>query len=64
MFIKEILRMYPIANTVVARRCTDPTKIKGIDIPLDLEIAVDVMSLHFDNELWGPVDPNIFYPPR
>ena len=49
---------------MVARRCTNPTNIKGIDIPLDLEIVVDVMSLHFDQELWGPTDPNIFYPPR
>lgn len=22
------------------------------------------MSLHFDWELWGPVDPNLFYPKR
>lgn len=22
------------------------------------------MSLHFDQDLWGPVDPNIFYPLR
>lgn len=22
------------------------------------------MSLHFDIELWGPIDPNLFYPKR
>ncbi|RNA38412.1 cytochrome P450 3A29-like [Brachionus plicatilis] len=49
---------------VVARRCTKKTTIKGIDIPVDTPIAVDVMSIHFDADLWGPQDPNEFYPPR
>nr|QUF59379.1 cytochrome p450 CYP3045C2 [Brachionus angularis] len=64
MFIKEVLRMYPIGNSVVARRCTKATNIKSIDIPEDLAIAVDVLSLHYDAEIWGPVDPNQFYPER
>nr|QUF59378.1 cytochrome p450 CYP3045C1 [Brachionus angularis] len=64
MFIKEVLRMFPIANKVVARRCTKATNIKGIDIPEDLAIAVDVLSLHYDADIWGPVDPNQFYPER
>ncbi|CAF0750463.1 unnamed protein product [Brachionus calyciflorus] len=64
LFIKEVLRVYPIANSIVARRCTSPTTIKNIKIPLDLPIAIDVMSIHFDSQLWGPVDPNIFYPKR
>jgi len=29
-----------------------------------MEIAVDVMSLHFDQELWGPTDPYVFNPLR
>ncbi|RNA34346.1 cytochrome P450 3A29-like, partial [Brachionus plicatilis] len=49
---------------VIARRCTKKTTIKGIDIPVDTPIAVDVMSIHFDADLWGPQDPNEFYPPR
>lgn len=48
----------------MARSCTKGTNIKGIDIPEDTAIAVDVLSLHFDPELWGPVDPNTFYPSR
>jgi cytochrome P450 len=48
----------------VARKCTKATNIKGIDFPTDLTIAVDVMSVHFDPEIWGPVDPNEFYPAR
>nr|QEV83808.1 cytochrome P450 [Brachionus rotundiformis] len=63
-FVKEVLRFYPIANSVVARRCTKKTTIKGIDIPVDTPIAVDVLSIHFDADLWGPHDPNQFYPPR
>nr|QEV83809.1 cytochrome P450 [Brachionus rotundiformis] len=63
-FVKEVLRYYPIGNSVVARRCTKKTTIKGIDIPVDTPIAVDVLSIHFDADLWGPHDPNQFYPPR
>jgi cytochrome P450 len=29
-----------------------------------LAIAVDVLSIHYDPELWGPVDPSTFYPQR
>lgn len=48
----------------MGRRCTKSTVVKGIDIPEDTVIVVDVMSLHFDPELWGPVHPNEFYPLR
>ncbi len=64
MFVKETLRLYPIANSVVARRCTNATNVCGMDIPLDLAIQVDVMSLHMDPEIWGPQDPKLFYPQR
>ena len=53
-----------IIFSVVLRRCTNPTKVKGMDIPLDLEIAVDVMSIHYDPELYGPQDPHEFHPKR
>jgi cytochrome P450 len=51
-------------HSVVGRRCTKATTVKGIDIPLDLAISVDVLSLHMDPEIWGPEDPHEFYPPR
>lgn len=35
-----------------------------MDIPEGLVIAVDVLSLHEDEDLWGPVDPKVFYPAR
>ena len=62
MFLKEVLRKYPIGSLV--RRCTISTTVKGIDIPVDTSIAVDVLTIHNDPELWGPVDPNLFYPRR
>ena len=33
-------------------------------IPVDQVITIDVLSLHFDPNYWGPVDPNEFYPLR
>lgn len=35
-----------------------------MDIPKGLVIAVDVLSVHFNPEYWGDVDPNTFYPSR
>ena len=63
MFIKEVLRMYPITSQI-ARRCTNSTIVKGVDIPLDTTVMADVLSIHYDKDLWGPVDPSIFYPLR
>jgi hypothetical protein len=51
-------------KSVVARRCTHSTNIKGIEMPVDMTIAIDVLSIHYDDELWGPTDPNQFYPLR
>lgn len=62
MFIKEVLRIYPIA--ILVRRCTKATTVKDIEIPFNVPIAFDVMSVHYDSDLWGPVDPNMFYPER
>lgn len=62
MFIKEVLRMYPISSNTVNRRCMYPTKIKDIDFPVGLSITVDVLSLHYDPEHWQ--DPQNFNPER
>ena len=40
------------------------TNVCGIDMPEGLLVVVDVLSIHFDKELWGPVDPNRFWPER
>lgn len=56
--------MWPIANAACTRRCVKKCNIKGIDFPEDLTVIVDVLSLHYDSDLWGPVDPYVFYPLR
>ena len=65
MFIRETLRMYPIAPIVINRQSAEEFHIKGIGtLPAGTRIAVDMYQLHFDPDLWGPVDPKEFYPER
>ena len=65
MFVREVLRMYPIAPLVVNRQSNEDFHIKGIGtIPAGTRIAADMYTLHYDPDLWGPVDPQIFYPER
>ncbi|CAF0951063.1 unnamed protein product [Adineta ricciae] len=65
MFIRETLRMYPIAPIVINRQSTEAFDVKGVGVvPVGTCIAVDIYNLHFDAELWGPVDPHTFYPER
>ena len=52
---------YSKKNSVLVRRCTNPTTVNGIEFPLNFSIAVDVLSIHNDPELWGPVDTGIFF---
>jgi hypothetical protein len=40
------------------------TKVKDLNIPAGVSFTVDVLSLHYDPEYWGPHDPQIFYPLR
>ena len=56
--------LFKLHLRVIARRCTSPTLIKGIPFHSDFVVAVDVLSLHMDAELWGPINPEIFYPLR
>jgi cytochrome P450 len=56
--------MYPIA-TNINRRCVKQTNINGIDIPKDLIILVDVLSIHNDFDVWGTfMETTEFYPKR
>ena len=65
MFIRETLRMYPIAPTVITRQSTEEFRIPGFGtIPVGTRIALDMYQLHYDPDLWGPVDPKEFYPER
>ncbi|CAF0932919.1 unnamed protein product [Didymodactylos carnosus] len=64
IFVKEVLRMYPIASTVINRRCMHNTDVCGIKVTEGAVVQPDLYTIHYDPELWGPEDPNIFYPER
>lgn len=41
-----------------------PTEIGGLKIPAGVSVTVDVLSIHYDHTIWGPVDTEVFYPLR
>ena len=65
-FVKEVLRMYPIANSMVARESSvSDFKIKdNLTIPKGVTIVVDVLSIHYNQKLWGSYDVFEFHPER
>ena len=65
MFIRETLRMFPIAPSVITRLSTEDFYIKDIGIiPAGTLFAVDMHNLHYNPTLWGPEDPDEFHPER
>ncbi|CAF1118828.1 unnamed protein product [Rotaria sordida] len=65
MFIRETLRMFPIAPMAITRQSVDDFHIKGFGaIPTGTLITVDMFNLHFNPNLWGPLDPYEFHPER
>jgi thromboxane-A synthase len=65
MFVREVLRMYPIAPIAITRQNSEDFQIKNFGtIPAGTSVAVDIYALHFDSDLWGPVDPHEFHPER
>ncbi|CAF1123843.1 unnamed protein product [Adineta ricciae] len=64
MFIREVLRMYPIATTATKRECNTTTTICGHEIQKGALIQPDILSIHYDHNLWGPEDPYEFVPER
>ena len=62
--ISESMRMFPVAALVTNRLAMDGTTIEGIPVPKDVPVQVDVWSVHYDPEIWGPVDPYKFHPER
>ncbi|CAF3787146.1 unnamed protein product [Rotaria sordida] len=65
MFIREVLRMYPIVPIAINRQCAEDFHISHVGtIPAGTIVGIDMYSVHFDSDLWGPVDPNVFYPER
>ncbi|CAF1457709.1 unnamed protein product [Rotaria sordida] len=65
MFIRETLRMYPITQTIINRKNTEEFYIENVGtIPVGTIITASIYDLHFNPDLWGPVDPHIFCPER
>jgi cytochrome P450 family 3 subfamily A len=64
-FIRETLRMYPITPIIINRECSEQIDLPGLGrIYPGTKLTLDMYSLHYDNDLWGPVDTKIFYPER
>ena len=64
-FIRETLRMFPITPIVINRECSEEIDLSGIGrIYPGTKVTLDMYSLHYDNDLWGPVDTKKFYPER
>jgi len=50
--------------SVCNRRCTERTKVKDIQFEKEMIIAIDVLSIHYSQDNWGPEDVHNFYPLR
>lgn len=48
----------------LARRCLIPTVINGVEFFKNMPIMIDILGVHYNPEVWGPVDPHKFYPLR
>ncbi|CAF0862115.1 unnamed protein product [Rotaria sordida] len=64
MFIREVLRMYPITTKAMTRECNTTTTVCGHIIEKGCIIQPDIFSIHYNSDLWGPEDPNLFLPER
>jgi thromboxane-A synthase len=64
-FIRETLRLYPITPIIVNRECSEQVDLPGLGrIYPGTKLTLDMYSLHYDIDLWGPIDTKIFYPER
>ncbi|CAF3736246.1 unnamed protein product [Rotaria sordida] len=64
LFIREVLRMFPIALQAVSRECNTETIVCNYKIEKGDVIQPDILTLHYDPQLWGPDDPYLFVPER
>jgi cytochrome P450 len=64
-FIRETLRMFPVTPIIINRECSEEIDLPGLGrIYPGTKLTLDMYSLHYDNDLWGPVDTKKFYPER
>jgi cytochrome P450 len=52
LFVKEVLRMYPITTTAMTRECNTSTNICEYQIEKGSIIQPDVFTIHYDINLW------------
>ncbi|CAM4756507.1 unnamed protein product [Rotaria magnacalcarata] len=64
LFLREVLRMYPITVKAMTRECNTNATVCGHTIEKGSIIQPDIFSIHYDPDLWGPEDPNLFIPER
>ncbi|XP_074642689.1 cytochrome P450 3A29-like [Tubulanus polymorphus] len=64
MVISEVLRKYPLVSTITNRLCMESCTINGVFIPKGAVVQANVWAIHYDPDIWGPVDPKEFYPER
>lgn len=63
--IRETLRMYPLTPIIINRQCSETIHLPGLGSILPgTKLTLDMYSLHYDLDLWGPVDTKQFYPER
>ena len=64
-FIRETLRLYPITPIIINRQCSEEVYLPGLGcITPGTKVTLDMYSLHYNDDLWGPIDTKIFYPER
>ncbi|CAF3599706.1 unnamed protein product [Rotaria sp. Silwood1] len=64
LFVREVLRMYRSSGRASTRLCNKATTVCGHQIDEGSVILPDVPSIHYNVDLWGPDDPNLFVPER
>ncbi|XVF16640.1 hypothetical protein REPUB_Repub10bG0049800 [Reevesia pubescens] len=62
MIINETLRLYPPV-TIMVRRVEEEVQLGNLILPPDLDLAVQILALHHDPQLWGD-DVHLFKPER
>ncbi|CAF4005339.1 unnamed protein product [Adineta steineri] len=64
IFIREVLRMYPISIQIINRECMEDTEVCGHKITKGTRVQVDVLSVHNNPDYWGPQPVDEFWPER